>query len=150
MSEKISLRGGKAYRGDKLLAWYDGDELKFKHWKFKKHKADIEDLKLTADALAVNSPLITADDPLTISCDLDVGSDDPLASSSDPNVDQEPRYPQELISMGKHGAWFGEEHPYVVEWRKENWSKESFDKKYAHQYELLCNNYDAEGMKYQP
>jgi hypothetical protein len=126
MSEKISLRGGKAYRGDKLLAWYDGDELKFKHWKFKKHKADIEDLKLTADALAVNSPLITADD------------------------DPEPRYPQELISMGKHGAWFGEEHPYVVEWRKENWSKEAFDKKYAHQYELLCNNYDAEGMKYQP
>jgi hypothetical protein len=139
MSDKISLRGGKAYRGDKLLAWYDGDELKFKHWKFKKHKADIEDLKLTADALAENNSTITADDPLTISCDLDVGSDDP-----------EPPTPPELIKMGKNGAWFGEEHPYVVEWRKANWSKESFDKKYAHQYEQLCNNYDAEGMKYQP
>jgi len=121
MSEKIRLKDGKAYRGDKLVAWYDGDELKFKHWKFKALKEEIEELKL-----AVNSPLITADD------------------------DPEPRYPQELISMGKHGAWFGEEHPYVVEWRKENWSKEAFDKKYAHQYELLCNNYDAEGMKYQP
>jgi len=139
MNDKISLRGGKAYRGDKLLAWYDGDELKFKHWKFKKHKAEIEDLKLTADALAENNSLITADDPLTSSDDLDVGSDD-----------LEPPTPPELIKMGKNGAWFGEEHPYVVEWRKANWSKESFDKKYAHQYELLCNNYDAEGMKYQP
>ena len=139
MNDKISLRGGKAYRGDKLLAWYDGDELKFKHWKFKKHKAEIEDLKLTVDALAENNSLITADDPLTSSDDLDVGSDDP-----------EPPTPPELIKMGKNGAWFGEEHPYVVEWRKANWSKESFDKKYAHQYELLCNNYDAEGMKYQP
>lgn len=122
MSEKkIRLKDGKAYRGDKLVAWYDGDELKFKHWKFKALKEEIEELKL-----AVNNSLITADD------------------------DPEPQYPQELISMGKHGAWFGEEHPYVVEWRKENWSKEAFDKKYAHQYELLCNNYDAEGMKYQP
>jgi hypothetical protein len=143
MSDKISLRGGKAYRGNKLLAWYDGDELKFKHWKFKKHKAEIEDLKLTADALAENNSLTTADDPLNSSYDPNVGS-------YDPNVGSEPQYPQELIKMGKNGAWFGEEHPYVVEWRKENWSKESFDKKYAHQYELLCNNYDAEGMKYQP
>jgi hypothetical protein len=143
MSDKISLRGGKVYRGDKLLAWYDGDELKFKHWKFKKHKAEIEDLKLTADALAENNSLTTADDPLNSSYDPNVGS-------YDPNVGSEPQYPQELIKMGKNGAWFGEEHPYVVEWRKENWSKESFDKKYAHQYELLCNNYDAEGMKYQP
>ena len=130
MSDKISLRGGKAYRGDKLVAWYDGDQLKFKHWKFKALKEEIE-------ALAENSSLITADDPTTSSNDLDVGSDDP-----------EPRYPQELIKMGKHGAWFGESHPYVVEWRKANWTKESFDKKYAHQYEQLCNNYDAEGMKY--
>jgi hypothetical protein len=143
MSDKISLRGGKAYRGNKLLAWYDGDELKFKHWKFKKHKAEIEDLKLTADAFAENNSLTTADDPLNSSYDPNVGS-------YDPNVGSEPQYPQELIKMGKNGAWFGEEHPYVVEWRKENWSKESFDKKYAHQYELLCNNYDAEGMKYQP
>ena len=150
MDDKISLRDGKAYRGDKLVAWYDGDKLKFKHWKFKNLKADIEDLKLTANALAENNSLITADDPLTSSDDLDVGSDDPLASSSDLNVDPEPATPVELISMGKHGAWFGEEHPYVVEWRRDNWSKESFDKKYAHQYELLCNNYDAEGMKYQP
>ena len=134
MSDKISLRGGKAYRGDKLVAWYDGDQLKFKHWKFKALKEEIE-------ALAEN-------DPTTSSNDLDVGSDDPLASSSDPNVGSEPQYPQELIKMGKNGAWFGEEHPYVVEWRKANWTKESFDKKYAHQYEQLCNNYDAEGMKY--
>jgi len=129
MKDKIRLKDGKAYRGDKLVAWYDGDELKFKHWKFKSLKEEIE-------ALAENNSLITADDPLTSSDDLDVGS--------------EPQYPQELIKMGKNGAWFGEEHPYVVEWRKANWSKESFDKKYAHQYELLCNNYDAEGMKYQP
>jgi len=129
MKDKIRLKDGKAYRGDKLVAWYDGDELKFKHWKFKALKEEIE-------ALAENNSLITADDPLTSSDDLDVGS--------------EPQYPQELIKMGKNGAWFGEEHPYVVEWRKANWSKESFDKKYAHQYELLCNNYDAEGMKYQP
>lgn len=129
MKDKIRLKDGKAYRGDKLVAWYDGDELKFKHWKFKALKEEIE-------ALAENNSLITADDPLTSSDDLDVGS--------------EPQYPLELIKMGKNGAWFGEEHPYVVEWRKANWSKESFDKKYAHQYELLCNNYDAEGMKYQP
>ena len=129
MKDKIRLKDGKAYRGDKLVAWYDGDELKFKHWKFKALKEEIE-------ALAENNSLITADDPLTSSDDLDVGS--------------EPQYPQELIKEGKNGAWFGEEHPYVVEWRKKNWSKESFDKKYAHQYELLCNNYDAEGMKYQP
>ena len=121
MSEKIRLKDGKAYRGDKLVAWYDGDELKFKHWKFKALKEEIEELKL-----AVNNSLITADD------------------------DPEPQYPQELISMGKHGAWFGEEHPYVVEWRKKHWSKEAFDKKYEFKYELLCNNYDAEGMKYQP
>jgi len=136
MKDKIRLKDGKAYRGDKLVAWYDGNELKFKHWKFKALKEEIEDLKLTVDALAENNSLITADDPLTSSDDLDVGS--------------EPQYPQELIKEGKNGAWFGEEHPYVVEWRKANWSKESFDKKYAHQYELLCNNYDAEGMKYQP
>ena len=119
MSEKIRLKDGKAYRGDKLLAWYDGDELKFKHWKFKILKKEIEALSQ---------------------------DDEPVVESDDP----EPRYPQELISMGKHGAWFGEEHPYVVEWRKENWSKEAFNKKYAHQYDLLCNNYDAEGMKYKP
>ena len=143
MKDKIRLKDGKAYRGDKLVAWYDGDELKFKHWKFKALKEEIE-------ALAENNSLITADDPLTISCDPDVGSDDPLASSSDPNVGSEPQYPLELIKMGKNGAWFGEEHPYVVEWRKENWSKEAFDKKYEFKYDLLCNNYDAEGMKYQP
>ena len=77
MSEKIRLKDGKAYRGDKLVAWYDGDELKFKHWKFKALKEEIEELKL-----AVNSPLITADD------------------------DPEPQYPQELISMGKHVILF--------------------------------------------
>ena len=136
MSDKIRLKDGKAYRGDKLVAWYDGDELKFKHWKFKALKEEIE-------ALAENNSLITADDPLNSSYDPNVGT-------YDPNVGSEPQYPLELIKMGKNGAWFGEEHPYVVEWRKENWSKESFDKKYAHQYELLCNNYDAEGMKYQP
>ena len=129
MKDKIRLKDGKAYRGDKLVAWYDGDELKFKHWKFKALKEEIE-------ALAEINSLITADDPLN--------------SSYDPNVGSEPPTPPELIKMGKNGAWFGEEHPYVVEWRKENWSKEAFDKKYAHQYELLCNNYDAEGMKYQP
>ena len=118
MSDKIRLKDGKAYRGDKLVAWYDGDELKFKHWKFKALKEEIE-------ALAQDEPVVESDDP-------------------------EPPTPPELIKMGKNGAWFGEEHPYVVEWRKANWSKESFDKKYAHQYELLCNNYDAEGMKYQP
>ena len=150
MDDKISLRDGKAYRGDKLVAWYDGDQLKFKHWKFKALKADIEDLKLTAYALAENNSLITADDPLTSSDDLDARSDDPLASSSDLNVDPEPATPPELIKMGINGAWFGEEHPYVVEWRKANWSKEAFDKKYEFKYELLCNNYDAEGMKYQP
>jgi len=136
MSDKIRLKDGKAYRGDKLVAWYDGDKLKFKHWKFKALREEIE-------ALAENNSLITADDPLNSSYDPNVGS-------YDPNVGSEPQYPLELIKMGKNGAWFGEEHPYVVEWRKANWSKESFDKKYAHQYELLCNNYDAEGMKYQP
>tara|TARA_R110000803_G_scaffold100274_5_gene168407 strand:+ start:349 stop:717 length:369 start_codon:yes stop_codon:yes gene_type:complete len=122
MKDKIRLKDGKAYRGDKLVAWYDGDELKFKHWKFKSLKEEIEAL-----AEVKNTELI------------------PKLQG-----DPEPQYPQELIKEGKHGAWFGEEHPYVVEWRKANWSKESFDKKYAHQYELLCNNYDAEGMKYQP
>jgi len=129
MSEKIRLKDGKAYRGDKLVAWYDGDELKFKHWKFKALKEEIE-------ALAENNSLITADDPLTSSNDLDVES--------------EPPTPPELINMGINGAWFGECHPYVVEWRKENWSKAAFNKKYEFKYELLCNNYDAEGMKYQP
>ena len=127
MSEKIRLKDGKAYRGDKLVAWYDGDELKFKHWKFKALKEEIEALAQDEEE---DQPQYFGEPP---------ESDDP-----------EPQYPQELISMGKHGAWFGEEHPYVVEWRKANWSKEAFDKKYAHQYDLLCNNYDAEGMKYQP
>ena len=136
MKDKIRLKDGKAYRGDKLVAWYDGDELKFKHWKFKSLKEEIE-------ALAENNSQITADDPLNSSYDPNVGT-------YDPNAGSEPQYPLELIKEGKNGAWFGEEHPYVVEWRKANWSKESFDKKYAHQYELLCNNYDAEGMKYQP
>jgi len=129
MSDKIRLKDGKAYRGDKLVAWYDGDELKFKHWKFKALKEEIE-------ALAENNSLITADDPLTSSNDLDVES--------------EPPTPPELIGMGINGSWFGEHHPYVVEWRKENWSKAAFNKKYEFKYELLCNNYDAEGMKYQP
>lgn len=135
MKDKIRLKDGKAYRGDKLVAWYDGDELKFKHWKFKSLKEEIEALAQDEEE---DQPQYFGE-PLTSSDDLDVGSDDP-----------EPQYPQELIKEGKNGAWFGEEHPYVVEWRKANWSKESFDKKYAHQYELLCNNYDAEGMKYQP
>jgi len=129
MSDKIRLKDGKAYRGDKLVAWYDGDELKFKHWKFKALKEEIE-------ALAENNSLITADDPLTSSNDLDVES--------------EPPTPPELIGMGINGSWFGEHHPYVVEWRKENWSKAAFNKKYEFKYDLLCNNYDAEGMKYQP
>jgi len=136
MKDKIRLKDGKAYRGDKLLAWYDGDQLKFKHWKFKALKEEIE-------ALAEN-------DPTTSSNDLDVESDDPLASSSDPNVGSEPPTPPELIGMGINGSWFGEHHPYVVEWRKENWSKAAFDKKYEFKYDLLCNNYDAEGMKYKP
>jgi hypothetical protein len=119
MSEKIRLKDGKAYRGDKLVAWYDGDELKFKHWKFKALKEEIE-------ALAQD--------------------DEPVVESDDP----EPPTPPELINMGINGAWFGECHPHVVEWRKKNWSKKAFDKKYEFKYELLCNNYDAEGMKYQP
>ena len=122
MSDKIRLKDGKAYRGDKLVAWYDGDELKFKHWKFKALKEEIE-------ALAEN---------------------DPTTSSNDLDVESEPPTPPELIGMGINGSWFGECHPYVVEWRKENWSKAAFDKKYEFKYELLCNNYDAEGMKYQP
>jgi len=127
MNDKISLRGGKAYRGDKLLAWYDGDELKFKHWKFKALKEEIEALAQDEEE---DQPQYFGEPP---------ESDDP-----------EPPTPPDLIKMGINGAWFGECHPYVVEWRKENWSKKAFDKKYEFKYELLCNNYDAEGMKYQP
>lgn len=110
---------GNVFRDDTLIATVKDGEIKFKHWKYKAHKDEIE--------------MLAQDDESVVE------SDDP-----------EPRYPQELISMGKHGAKFGEEHPYVVEWRKENWSKEAFNKKYAHQHDLLCNNYAAEGMKYQP
>jgi len=132
MKDKIRLKDGKAYRGDKLVAWYDGDQLKFKHWKFKALKEEIE-------ALAQDEE---EDQPQYFG--------EPTTSSNDLDVESEPPTPPELIDMGINGSWFGEEHPYVVEWRKENWSKEAFDKKYEFKYDLLCNNYDAEGMKYQP
>jgi len=132
MKDKIRLKDGKAYRGDKLVAWYDGDQLKFKHWKFKALKEEIE-------ALAQDEE---EDQPQYFG--------EPTTSSNDLDVESEPPTPPELIDMGINGSWFGEEHPYVVEWRKENWSKAAFDKKYEFKYDLLCNNYDAEGMKYQP
>jgi hypothetical protein len=53
----------------------------------------------------------------------------------------------DLFLVGE-GKWYGEENPPVVEWRRENWSKEAFDDKYAHKEMLLQEIYDKHDMIY--
>lgn len=71
-----------------------------------------------------------------------------LADDEDPE-DETPETPLELFNT-PDGKWYGEEAPEVVVWRSEHWSRRAFDEKYAHQEELLANNFAKCGMKYQP
>ena len=155
----ISLIDGEVFRDGKLIATVREDgKIRFKHYSYKKHRDEIEDLKLTVDAFAENNSLITADDPLTSSDDLDVGSDDPLASSLDPievpvpevtEVDKQPDgdAPKHFFEEG-NGKNMGEATPVVVLWRKANWTEERFKARYDNMTEVLERNFAIEGRKY--
>lgn len=123
--KKIRLTDdGLAYLGDKHIATVTDGEIKYKHYTYKKHKDDIEYLLFGE----LEETPDTVDDQ--------------------PN-DETPTTPLELFNT-PDGKWYGEEAPEVVVWRSEHWSKRAFDEKYAHQEELLCNNFAKCGMKYQP
>jgi hypothetical protein len=161
MSKKLVITledDGTVYRGKKLIATVKDGEVKFKHYSYRKHADEIEMLKLTADALAENNSLITADDLLTSSDDLDVGSCEPVADIGlEPIVVPVPEYdrvpehrtdcPKSLFSEGE-GAWYGESNPPVVEWRKKYWSKEDFDAKYGHREAHLTEVYNKHNLIY--
>ena len=128
MSELRLTDDGYAYIGDKHIATVIDGEIKYKHYTYKKHKNDIEYLLF--------GELETLPDAV---------DDEP----EDEPEDETPATPLELFNT-PDGKWYGEEAPEVVIWRSEHWSKKSFDEKYAHQEELLANNFAKCGMKYQP
>lgn len=127
MSKTLTIRlddDGSVYRGDKLIATVDGDDITFKHHAYKKHRDEIE--------------YLTRGDYTESPEPVDIGLE-PIQS--------DPVTPIELFKMG-NGGFLGEENPPVVLWRKDNWSLESFQAKYAHQEELLRNNFEKEGYEF--
>jgi len=156
----IRLTDGEVFRDGKLIATVREDgKIRFKHYSYKKHRDEIEDLVLTADALAENNSTITADDPLTSSDDLDVGSDEPVADIGlepievpVPEVtefDKQPHgdAPKHFFEEG-NGKNMGEATPVVVLWRKTNWTEERFKARYDNMTEVLERNFAIEGRKY--
>lgn len=115
---------GLVYRGDKLIAQVIDEDIVFKHHAYKKHRDEIE-------------YLIRGDYSET----------PPAVDEEEPESKEEPVTPSELFAMG-NGGRLGEENPPVVLWRKDNWSLEAFQAKYAHQEELLKNNFFDEGYEW--
>jgi len=134
MSKKLVLsieENGSIYRGSKLIGKVVDDDIKFKHHAYRKHLEEIR--------------LLMADEDPEGSYD-----DEPVADIGlEPLVDvkPDPVTPAHLFLVGE-GKWYGEENPPVVEWRRENWSKEAFDDKYAHKEMLLQEIYDKHDMIY--
>ena len=114
---------GKVYRDDKHIATVKDGEVKFKHYSYKKHRDEIDLLLKGEDTIPLED----------------------VKKSLMP--EEEPATPLELFNTAA-GKWYGEEAPEVVLWRKDNWSWKSFEAKYQHQVELLCNNFANEGLKF--
>ena len=97
---KIKIKEDLVYRGKKLIATIDGDEIKFKHHAYKKHREEIESLL----------------EPVA-----DIGLE-PMPSTP---VDDATDAPIEF-SLTAHGKRMGEETPEIVVWRQNNWSPEKY------------------------
>lgn len=119
---------GQVFRGDKLIATVAGDEISFAHHAYKKHRDEIDFL------ISGNAP-----DPDE---DVDEAPRRTLASNAPPTT------PSELFREGEKAGWYGEENPPVVEWRRDNWSKEAFAKRYGHKTQVLTEIYEQEGLEY--
>ena len=113
---KLNNDGG-IYRDDKLIGKLDDGEIIFNHHAYRKHTEEVQ--------------LLMAGDS--------------QPELEDDEVDETPAAPAALFLEG-NGRWWGEESPFVVEWRREHWSRAAWLMKYGHQEELLANNYHAEGM----
>lgn len=123
---------GEVYRDEKHIATVKDGKIKFKHYSYKKHRDEI-------DLLLADDEEPEEETPASV----DIGLE-PITYD-----DETPETPLELFNT-PDGKWYGEEAPEVVVWRSEHWSKRAFDEKYAHQEELLANNFAKCGMKYQP
>lgn len=134
MSKKLVLsieENGSIYRGSKLIGKVVDGDIKFKHHAYRKHLEEIRLLMSDTDADGSYD-----DEPVA-----DIGLE-PLV-----DVKPDPVTPAHLFLVGE-GKWYGESNPPVVEWRRENWSKEAFDDKYAHKEMLLKEIYDKHDMIY--
>lgn len=117
----ISLHdNGEVYRGDKLIATVSGDDITFKHHAYKKHRDEIEIIMSQGDL------------------DLD-----------DEQEEEEPPVTPAHLFLEGNGRWYGEANPPVVLWRKDNWTLKQYDAKYGDRFDVLCEIFDKEGMKYE-
>jgi len=113
---------GFVYRGTKLIATVDDGRIKFKHYSYKKHLEEIEFL-------------LHGDD------------NEPVADIGLEPMDPKPKTPAHLLLEGE-GRWYGESNPPVVEWRKNNWSRDAFDEKYGNQTDHLKEVYEKHNLIY--
>jgi hypothetical protein len=130
---KIKLKEDKVFRGRKLIATITDGEIKFKHYTYKKYAQEIK--LLLGDGRCDDVP-----DPIFAP---EIEEVEEVIEDKDPM----PKTPMSLILEGE-GRWYGESNPPAVEWRKANWSKEAFDKKYGHQSEHLQEVYSKHGLTY--
>ena len=114
------------FRGTKLIGWIEDGDINLAHGAYKRHLDEIE-------------LLMDQDDP---EAQKKTSPEQSFAGDS-----ANPKTPAHLLLEGE-GAWYGEENPPVVEWRKKYWGKKAFDEKYGHQTALLTEIYIKHDMIY--
>ena len=114
------------WRGTKLIGWVQNGEINLSHGAYKRHLDDINLIldKDNPDAQKKTSP------------------EQSFAGDS-----ANPKTPAHLFLEGE-GAWYGEENPPVVEWRKKYWGAKAFDERYGDETDLLTEIYIKHDMIY--
>lgn len=123
---------GRVFRGSKRIGKVIDGEVEWKHYAYRKHADEVE-LLLNGEQgeYSEEAPELPAEEPEEVVEEI-----------------EDPVTPSELFLEGE-GRWYGEANPPVVEWRRKNWSKRAFDKKYAHRVEVLKEIYDKHNMTYE-